>query len=304
MFTVISRIIHYGVKNFFRNGWPSTATIAIMTLALMGALGLIFFNVTTERAIASVQDKIDISVAFKSDTSEDEILNVKQLLEGLAEVKSVEYISKDRALEIFKANHKNDSDPSVIQAINELNTNPLLASLNIKARRPDQYASIAQYLEAPNLVQYRDNVNYAKNQTVIDRLTAIIENVNRGGLAMTIVLAIVAGLVIFNTIRLAIYSNRDEIGIMRAVGASNSFVRGPYVVWGIMAGVVAAVVSMILSAPIVYVVSPYLNVFIPGLDIFGYFSANLLMLLGYQLLFGVVIGSASSFVAVKRYLRN
>ena len=147
-------------------------------------------------------------------------------------------------------------------------------------------------------------MSYSKNQVVIDRLTAIIQNVNRGGLVLTLVLALVAGLVVFNTIRLAIYSNRDEIGVMRVVGASNALVRGPYVVGGVIAGVAAAVASIIIAAPIAYFVSPYLKVFIPGLDIFNYFYANIFRLLGYQVLFGIGIASLSSFIAVRRYLRN
>lgn len=302
MFTVISRIIHYGFQGFWRNGWPSAATVAIMVLALLVFLGLIFFNTATDRAVTLIQDKIDISVYFKAQTSEDEILNVKQSLESLAEVRGVEYISQDRALEIFKETHQEEE--TITRAIDELGANPLVASLNIKARRPDQYASIAQYLEAPALKQHMESVSYAKNQVIINRLTAIIENVNRGGFALTVALAVIAGLVVFNTIRLAIYSNRDEISIMRAVGASNAFVRGPYVVEGVIAGTLAAAAGIVVAFPVVYVVSPYLNVFIPGLNLFQYFAANLLQFFGYQLLFGILIGALSSFVAVKRYLRN
>lgn len=302
MLTVISRIIHYGVQNFWRNGWPSTATVAIMTLALVVFVGLLFFNYTTDRAVMSIQDKIDISVYFKSNTPEDQILNIKQSLESLAEVQSVEYVSSDQALAQFKSAHQDD--PTIIQAVNELSANPLVASLNIKAKHPDQYATIAQYLSAPSLNQYVDSMSYAKNQVVIGRLNAIINNVNRSGLAVTLALAILAGLVVFNTIRLAIYSNRDEISIMRAVGASNAFVRGPYVVEGIMAGVLAAVASLVIAAPATYFASPYLNVFVPGLNLFHYYYTNLPGLLGYLLLFGVVVATFSSFVAVRRYLRN
>jgi len=302
MFTVISRIIHFGLKSFWRNGWLSTATVAIMVLALLMFVNLIIFGVVTDSAAASIQDKIDISVYFKTNAPEDQILNIKQSLESLSEVKNVEYVSRDKALEVFREAHKNDS--IISQAINELTTNPLEASLSIKARRPDQYAAIAEYLNAPNLSSYIDSVSYSKNQVIIERLTAIVENVNRGGFALTVFLAFVAGLVIFNTIRLAIYSNREEIGIMRVVGASNSLVRGPYMVEGVICGVLAATISMIIAAPIFYFVSPYINVFIPGLNIFKYFYSNLLGLFGYQLLFGIGIGTLSSFVAVRRYLKN
>lgn len=303
MFTILSRIINYGFTNFRRNGWLSMATVAIMTLALFVFVSLVVFGVITDAAASSIKDKIDISVYFTTNTSEDQILSIQQTLQQLPEVASADYISRDQALAIFKQNHAND--PTISQAINELNTNPLEASLNIKAKDPSQYAAIAQYLSAPAIAQYLDGPpSYYNNQTVIDRLTRIVQVVTTGGFAMTILLVFVAGLVVFNTIRLAIYSNREEIGVMRVVGASNAFVRGPYVVEGMLCGAIAAIVSLVLIAPVLYFVSPYLDVFIPGLDVFQYFLTNLAKLLGYALLFGVVIGAFSSFIAVRRYLRN
>jgi cell division transport system permease protein len=273
-----------------------------MTLALFVFVALILFGVVTDRATASIEDKIDISVYFKTNTSEDQILNIKQSLEGLTEVQRVSYISRPEALAIFKKNHQDD--PTISQAVNALDTNPLDASLNIKAKRPDQYASIANYLASPDLARYVDSISYTKYQQVIDRLARIVATVTTGGLVLTLLLAILVGLVVFNTIRIAIYSNREEIGVMRVVGASNSFVRGPYVVEGIICGTIAAIAGLLIVAPVLYFVSPYLNVFIPGLNIFQYFYTHFLQLLLYELLFGVAIGALSSFVAVKRYLKN
>ena len=301
MITTLSRIIHFGLKNFWRNGVLSTATVAIVVLALLMALGLVLFGVTTDRAIASVQDKIDISVYFTTATPEDQILNIKQSIEALNEVKSVVYVSRIEALELFKAEHANDE---IGEALGLLEDNPLEASLNIKATAPDQYASIAEGLQNPNLGPYISNVSYYENQIVIDRLVAIIKNVNRGGLALIIVLSFVAGLIVFNTVRLAIYSNRDEIGIMRAVGASNALVRGPFIVNGVIVGVLAAIVSLIVAMPGVGFVSPYLEGFIPGFSMSSYYYSGIIGLLGWQLLFGVGISTLSSFLAVRRYLRN
>ncbi len=302
MVTIISRIFHYGFKNFWRNGWLSMATIAIMVLALFVVVSMSLFGVITKAATNSIQDKIDISVYFKETTSEDQILNVKETLESTPQVKTVDYVSRDQALEMFKEKHKNE--PKISQAINELNENPLQASLNVKAQRPDQYASIAQLFDNPSLAQYVEKVSYSENQLAIDRLTAIVNNVNRGGFFLTVALVFIAGLVLFNTIRLAIYSNRDEIGIMRVVGASNSLVRGPYVVEGMLDGAIAAVLSLIVAAPIVYFSSHYLGVLIPGLNFAQYFTTHVFTLLLYQLAFGVGISAISSFVAVRRYLKN
>lgn len=302
MITIILRILQYGFKNFRRNGWLSTVTIIIMSLALLVFLGLILFRVATKAAIDSIQDKIDISVYFKSTTPEDQILSIKASLEALPEVKSVSYVSADQALEIFKNRHRDDE--IVSQAINELNVNPLLASINIKAHRSDDYAKIDQYLNSADLSQFIESISYARNQIIIDKLTVIIHNIERSGFILTIILAILSGLVVLNTIRLAIYSNREEINIMRLVGASNSLVRGPYMVEGLLTSGVAAAISIILALPVIYLVSPYLKVFISNLDLWQYFISHLVSLFFYQLLFGAFVGVVSSFIAVRRYLKN
>jgi cell division transport system permease protein len=302
MFTIISRIFHFGAKNFWRNGWLSTATIAIMTLSLVVFLGLILFGVVTHAAANSIQDKIDITVYFNTTTSEDEILNIQQSLEGLSQVQSVDYVSRDQALATFQQNNVNN--PVISQVVQSLDSNPLEASLNIKAKDPSQYGEINDYLSSPSLAQYIDTTSYTSNQDAINLLARIVSDTETGGWVVTIFLALIAGLVVYNTIRLAIYSNRDEIGIMRVVGASNALVRGPYVVEGLFWGGIAAVLSLIIVAPVCYLISHGLSDFIPGLNIFQYFYTHILQLFLYQLLFGVVIGSLSSFWAVRRYLKN
>ena len=273
-----------------------------MLLALLVSLGLIVFKEVTRKAVASLQDKIDIVVYFNTNTLEDQILNIKQSVESLPEVKSVEYISREQAIKIFKEKHKNEQ--SISRAIDIVGDNPLEASLNIKAHSPEQYASIAASLDNPVFKDFISQRSYEKNKGAIDRLVSIIEDINRGGLALTILLSVIAGLIVFNTIRLAIYSSRDEIGIMRAVGASNALVRGPFMVDGIAVGILAAVVSLILAMPILSFVSPYLSRFIPGLNISQYFYSNIFSFLLLQVVFGTAIGTVSSFLAVRKYLRN
>ena len=302
MFTTLTRIIHFGLKNFWRNGLLSTATVAVMVLALLVSLGLIMFDEVTEKSITSLQDKIDIIVYFNTNTPEDQILSIKQSVESLSEVKNVEYVSREQALQVFKNRHQDEQ--SISRAIDIVGENPLEASLNIKAFEPNQYAIIAESLNNQTFKGFISEVSYDKSKVAIDRLSAIIEYINRGGLALTILLTIIAGLLVFNTIRLAIYSNRDEIGIMRAVGASNALVRGPFMVDGIVVGVLAAICSLIVAAPALSVVSPYLNKFIPGLNISAYFYSNLISFLGWQVLLGAGIGTLSSFLAVRKYLKN
>ena len=301
MLTTLFRIIKNGFLGFWRNGWLSMATLSIIILALLVFEGIIIFNILTKTALTSLQDKIDISIYFKTNTPEDEILKTKKSLETLAEVKNIEYIPRDKALEIFKERHKNDS--AISQSLEELQDNPLLASLNIKAYNPKEYAIIAGHLDEASFKGWFEKVTYAQNAVVIERLGRIIDTAQKGGLILIIFIALIAVLVTFNTIRLAIYSNREEIGIMRLVGASNSFIRGPYVVEGIIYGMIAGIVSIVIAGPVIYFASPYIKIFIPEINIWSYFGSHFFALLGYQLLFGIGLGIISSSIAISKYLK-
>ena len=301
MATTLYRIIKYGFQSFWRNGWLSVATIVIMVLALLVLEGLIVFGVLARTAIVTLEDKIDISVYFKSTAPEDDILKLEQALESLAEVKKVEYISRDKALTIFKQKH--EGDLTISKALGELGDNPLLASLNVKAKNPEEYSVIASYLENEGLANIIEKVTYGQNKLAIDRLVKIADTFETVGLSLTVVLAIVAALITFNTIRLAIYSNREEIGIMRLVGASNVFINGPYIVVGIIYGLAGAFASLIIAAPVIALASPYIQVFIPEMNLQGYFYSHIVGILGYQLLFGIFLGVVSSSIAIRRYLK-
>ena len=306
MLTALSRIIKYGFLGFIRNGWLSTVTISIMILVLVVFQSLLLFKAVSDTALVALKDKVDISVYFKNVTPEDKILEAARALETLAQVKEVEYISRDKALEVFKSRH--EDNPAITQSLeilkdNQFSNNPLLASLNIKAHDPKEYASIASYLNGSNFKDWFEKEPYAKNAVVIERLSRIIDTAEQGGFALMIFLAAIAVLVTFNTIRLAIYASRDEIGIMRLVGASNTFIRGPYVIEGIIYGSIAGVLSVIVVSPAAYLIAPYLKVFIPEMNMWTYFYTHLVSFVGYQILFGTALGVISSSVAVRKYLK-
>lgn len=301
MLATFSRLIKYGTQTFWRQRLLSIATMVVILLALLVFEGLIISGVIANTAINSIQDKIDISIYFKSDASENEMLRIKSSLEQMAEVSSVEYISRDAALEMFRERHKDDE--TISRAVEELDENPLSASLNIKATDPSKYSIIANYLNNNIPGELVENITYNQNQVVIDRLASIIEVSRQAGLLAALFLTIVAILVAFNTILLGIYSNRDEISIMRLVGASNVYVRGPFVVMGVIYGVITALISLALAAPIVWFASPYVKLFIPAMDLREYFTSHFFLLFFYQLLFGIGIGVISSFIAIRRYLK-
>jgi len=302
MFTSFKRIIKWGLKSFWRNGWLSTATVSIMTLTLLVITVLLMVNVVANAVLTNLQSKIDISVYFRLDASEDDILKVKSQLEKLQEVEGITYVSQNEALLNFKEKHKDN--PVLLQSLEELEFNPLEASLNVKAKETNQYASINQFLESVYYKDLIDKVNYLQNKEVIEKLGTIITDVKTGGFGLSILLALIVFLVTFNAIRLAIYSSREEINVMKLVGASKWFIRGPFLVEGLLYGLVATVVTIILLYPLFYFLSPKISSFLPIGDIFSYFRANLFSFFLLLLGIGVILGGSSSLIAVRKYLKE
>ncbi|PIR87342.1 MAG: hypothetical protein COU11_01175 [Candidatus Harrisonbacteria bacterium CG10_big_fil_rev_8_21_14_0_10_49_15] len=303
MATTLARIIKYGFQNFWRNGWLSTATVIIMALALVLFQGLLLFDVVTSSAVASIQEKIDVAVYFVQDAPEADILAIRDSLEAFPEIAEVRYVSRDEALAIFREKH--EGEEFITQALDEVGENPLFGSLNVRTTDPKDYVVVEEFLAAD---QYQPLIAKISSQSqdnrdAIERLDRIISTLNKVGFVFTIFIALVAALVAFNTIRLAIYSNREEIGIMKLVGASNIFAKGPYIVSGILYGFIGAVLALILAAPAINLASPVFTRLIPELNVEAYFYDNLSTLFLYLLVAGVALGIGSSWIAIRRYLK-
>jgi len=275
--------------------------MVVILLVLTVFQGIFIFGAVGESALQSIKDKIDVSVFFKTDAPEDEILAVKEKVEALDVVREVEYVSRDQALELFRGRHK--SDETIGQALEELGENPLSASLNVKTNETDQLPVVAAYLNNMVPETLVDNVSYNEdNKAIIDRLTAIVTVGEAAGVILAFFLAIVAVLVAFNTVLLGIYSNRDEIAIMRLVGAPNFFIRGPFIGLGIIYGFLTATVVMLLSIPLVYIIAPYTVLFVPDFDLVSWFTGGFVWLYLSQLGISIAIGAISSIIAINRYL--
>jgi len=309
MFTTLGRIIKSGLLNFWRNGWLSTATVLIMTVALITWTSIFLLNVVLTSVLDVLAEKVDVSVYFNLDTKEPDILTLKSKLENLKEVANVEYVSTDQALEIFKNRHANDD--VLLKSIQELDNNPLEASLNILAKDSSDYGTIADFLNqfsaqggsvsgGKNIIS---NINYTENKVVIDRLNNIIRVLRESGFVAGLILAFIAFLVAFNTVRLAIYSSREEITVMKLVGASNWFVRGPFIVEGVLHGMIASAFSFMVIIPGIGFLGPKLLNFLPEINLMNYIGNNFWSLLFFQTLGGIILGVFSSWVAIRKYLR-
>ncbi|MEK7630485.1 MAG: permease-like cell division protein FtsX [Patescibacteria group bacterium] len=299
--TSFKRVIRNAFTNFWRNGWVSVATILVMVLAILMVGSLIMFQVLLNATLAEVEKKVDVSAYFKQDAEENEIFRIRGLLQGLSEVREITYVSQDEALAIFKERHKDNA--LISSALDELGENPLGAVLRIRAAEQQNYESIVRFLENGGFDASLDKVDYRQNEAIFRRLEAVLALTRRVGFGVSAVLGFVAFLVAFNTIRLAIYTSREEISIMRLVGASTWYVRGPFLVEGAAHGFFASIISMLIFWPATLWMGPRAREFFGGVDLFSFYTQNLFLFFFALFMVGITIGVFSSFVATRRYLK-
>ncbi len=300
------RIIRSGYRNFMRSGFTSLASILMMIITLFVITSLIFIQTALTSSLTDMKDKVDVTVYFVHGADETAIKSIEQAVSKLPEVRSVTFTSEDAALAQFKERHADDY--LTLQALDELGENPLGASLNIKAKDPSQYESVSKYFESDSALSKGalniiDKIDYHQNKVVIDRLTAIIAGAQKLGFAVSLVLVIISIIITFSTIRLIIYMSREQISVMRLVGAGPKYVQGPFVVSGILVGTAASLITILLFIPISIWLGNQLTDFI-GINLFTYYKSNFLQLFIIMLGAGVFLGGISSSLAIKRYLKN
>ncbi len=295
------RIIKTGFSDFWRNKWVSQATLGVMVITLFVVVSFFMFGEITNNLIHNLKTRMDISVYFKIDTDETDIVGIKENLQKMEQITNIEYISRSEALARFKKRHQND--PLILQSLEEIGSNPLTASLNIQAQEPaTDFPFIDQYLNK-NYEALIDKVNYQENKDIVIRISRFSSGVQKAGIVLSIVLIAIVILVTFNTIRLTIYSVRDEIGIMRLVGASNAYIRGPFIVEGIIYGILSTITSTFICWLAFKVLSPRLSNMLLDFDLYQHFTANLLTIIAIQLAIGITLGALGSYIAIKRYLK-
>ena len=303
------RILKWGFINFFRNGVVSLATVLVMSLSIF-MIGLVLVGGSfISGVISNLEEKVDISAYFKQAAPEAEILALKRELEGLPEVKSAKYVSADEALALFKEAHKEDE--VVLKSLAVLDENPLHASLEIKATDPTKFEAISKFLESgryDNILDNKDSsgqkkITYRQNQLAIDKLTSLLITARRLGFALSVILALIALLVAYSTVRLAIYNAKDEISVMQLVGASRAFIRGPFLIEGIIYGIIAPVLTLAVFYPAFWFAGAKTTALFGGLNIFSYFVSNIFQISFILFFIGILLGVFSAYIATHRYLK-
>ena len=300
MLTLLKKTIKTGWLNFIRNSAISIATCFIIGMTIFLITSLLIMKDVADYLINVIQEKVDISIYLKDTVAEEEILVLKDEIAKIPEVKEVQYVSRAEALDRFVERYKNN--PVVIESLAEVG-NPLLPALNVKAWQANQYDAVVSFLENSPSKDLIDKVDYHERKPVIDRISAMTATFNALGIIMSLVLAIVAILVAFNQVRLAIYNAREEIAIQRLVGASNWFIRGPFLAQGAIIGIFASLGTLLIFSIAVFYLGPKIAIVFSGFDVSGYFFSKFFPIFLLQFIFGVGLGISSSWLAVRKYLR-
>lgn len=290
-------------QNFWRNLWLSVITIFILILTLFSISIIASLNLVADQAIKAVKEKVDVDIFFEAQTAESEILSAQVFLEGLGETKTVAYTSQEMALEDFTARH---ADSDTIQAsLEELEDNPLPASLTVTANELEDYENIISQFEASEFNEYASEKNFSDHKAVIDNLSSITKRIYQIGIVVSCVFIFFSVIMMFNTIRIAIYSHREELSIMRLVGATNWFVRAPFFLESILYALIASITTMLVLYPLVIITSPYINHLFEGYDfnMLQYFQQYIWSVFAMQLFVSLILSITSSMLAIGRYLK-
>lgn len=301
----LSRIINTGVVNFVRNAWLAIAAMAVMIITLTIVLFSVITNATFSNTIAQITSRIDVSVYLKDSTDMARGEAFARQVEGLPNADSVTYLSKDQALQRYR--EQNANNPALLSAINETD-NPLPATIRVKPVDLNRMQEIRDFLNKPENRELWEDVTYRDDRkAAIDKIAHATNLLQRAGIVAVLVFALISMLIIFNTIQMAIFNRREELTIMRLLGATTWYIRGPFVVETVIYGIVSAIISVLIINALFVAASSALQASSLGLlDIqysAKYFHDHFWVLLTIQLVLGILIGAVSSTIATRRYLK-
>ena len=304
MMTTFLRIWRAGFKNIFRNAWLSTAATSIMVVTILIMTFFAFSSIFVRSQLTQVRSKIDLSIFLSDDATKDQIQALQSKIGGIENVTAVNYVSKTDALERLK--NSSTEGEKLAKSAQEIG-NPLPASFEVKLVNIDQISSSngnIKSLEEATIITDTSLDNRDDNrQGVVENVISISNSVSRIGAILSILFLIIALMIIFNTLRMAIFTRREEVEIMKLVGATKWFIRGPFLVEGTLYGIFGAILSLAILIPFTRAVSPFLTDKLGAGSTLDYFASHFLAVSGSMFAIGILIGIISSWLALIRYLK-
>ncbi len=302
--TTLLRLFKFAWQDFWRNLWLSLVTILMIVLALLSVNTLLLFNVMTDTVIRSVEKNIDVLVYLKSDTSDDDAKKMTEELRKHPDVSTVRYITAAEALQEFQLKFKDK--PALLSSVKELDKNPLPPRIAVQARDPKLYGKILDDIAKTPAQEHIEKTDFTNYETLITSVNAITSKVRIVVLGLLILFVLVSILIVYNTIRVSIYTHREEIGVMKLVGASNAFIRMPYIFESVVFTFISVIVSFASLYVLLIAIEPQLKAFFEGLDVnlLRYLEGHWYIWALWQFAIAGILNIVSSAFAVNRYVRT
>jgi len=296
------RAIKFALQDIVRNMSLSFMTVFVLILMLLSINTVFVVRIITTEATEAIKQQIDVSIYFDHEATDQEVEEVKNYVGAFPEVTDSIFYNHDEVLEQFKEQYADN--PDIIRSLDELGENPLGPTLVVKTREPSDYKKIIAALSVPEYENIIEAKTFADTEIAIDKINNVTQQLERFSLGLSVFFAIVAFLIIFNTIRIAIYTQRIEISIKKLVGATNWFIRGPYLIEAAIFSILSVAITYAMVYIVAGLVDPYIAVILET-DTFltNYFLSNILMLVGIQFLIVLILTVFSSVLAMRRHLR-
>ncbi len=296
------RVIKFAFQDMGRNIGLSFMTVFILTLMLIAVNLLWSVKVLTREAVSLVKDQVTINVFLKNTAKDKELDELFSFVKSLPEVVESQVITPAEVLEQFKNRHR--TSPEILDALKELEANPFGPTIVLKLRDPGDYKTLTNRLQIAEYQKIIEDKSFEGNEQAVDRLTIIMNRVENVVVGLVAVFAAISFMVIFNTIRVAIYTQRTEINIKRLVGAHNWFIRGPYVVEALIFTIVSLGLAGLCMYPVFTRFDPYITALFPAqFSLTNYYQSHILYL---SLVQGVAVLSLTiltSWLAMRKHLR-
>ncbi len=304
-FLDIFRALKFALQNFWRNIWLSLVTISIIILALISVTSLLVFNLLADNILDKVQAKSEIYIDLTDQAKQAQIDYLVTELSKLPDIREVRYVTPEETLARFREN--NAADAVVIASLDSLSSNPFSGSIYISVNNIEQFSVLLEEISQPEYSEILeiDNSEFSQAKDLITSISNYSRQIQKIGFVISLFFILVSIIVVANTIQMGIYSHREEIGIMKLVGASNWFVRAPYIIEGIIYSVIACLVLVVLFYSLAGCLQPQLDAFLGeySLDLVATVNANFLWVIGWEVIVAIVITTLSGMIATRKYLR-
>lgn len=301
MFTSFRRIIVLGWQNLARDGGIAAANILIIMIPILLTSAIFSLSAAADFMAKELQNRADISIYFNESVAENDILRLKDDIVRIEGVEAAEYISREQALEAFRLRYEDDQ--TLMEALEEINANPLPALLHVSAVAPEHFETVTALLDSDDYRDMIQKANYNERKESIEKIFAFTGNANKTGFWLFVALATVSVMVTFNTVRLAILRRKREIGIQRLVGASRWFIRGQFLVEGLIFGLLAGAFSFFVASLACWYAGPALANILSGMNLWTHYTENIGTFAAMQFGIGAGLGVLSSTIAVSRHLK-